>query len=529
MKKLYPELEGDDLMDEVFQHFAGKRGAERLREEQRKQEEAAKDKSMLDNIKAAFKAIRKTLKEFWQQARDLFAGNNKNLANLSAEDFADMMLNDLLNGYKPQSNAKGVKFAKSTQTQDNPFVTNRKAKELVNMFRTWTLEEMGETVENYVFNHPTIKEALGNREASDIYDYLTTLNEKEYKRLTSGRFYYPVPSYDDFLSMDKEEAIDEVDEFKELVIDNFINDRMTDVDWVKKNMPELVNSVRFDEDTTPTGEARKALGVDEETGIDTGSAYIDEDALENANKGVMFSKKDKTSYAPTGIARSRFSKAEIQVSPSEYAQISHQIETYPNKKFRGLVFTANNFYLCDVKGAGDFRVLMEMPIEGNEDLIDYIHKNYGKNNSRIVESNADIDGRLQDARLSSRSRVSNNSSVEREQFSNSRLGGVDTSSEANGRRGDAKTVRTLEGQSEVNNAAMTEAANSAAEELHTPVTVIGTEEELDAQTSLTDAGKKSQPETKRHNQAIDKDVTRSLAKYTIQFLALQFAHAVPCR
>ena len=53
--------------------------------------------------------------------------------------------------------------------------------------------------------------------------------------------------------------------------------------------------------------------------------------------------------------------------------------------------------------------------------------------------------------------------------------------------------------------------------------------EFDAQTSLTDAGKKSQPETKRHNQTIDKDVTCCLAKYTIQFLALQFAHAVPCR
>lgn len=861
VKKLYPELEGDDLMDEVFQHFAGKRGAERLREEQRKQEEAAKDKSTLDNIKAAFKAIRKTLKEFWQQARDLFAGNNENLADLSAEDFADMMLNDLLNGFNPKSNKEGIRLS---QTQDNPFVTNRKAKELANIFRTWSLEEMGETVENYVFNHPTIKEALGNREASDIYDYLTTLNEKEYKRLTSGRFYYPVPSYDDFLSMDKEEAIDEVDEFKELVIDNFINDRMTDVDWVKENMPELVNSVRFDEDATPTGEAHKALGVDEEAGIDTGSAYIDEDALKNANNDVRFSiasanqrgytedengkllsnrayyaKEDgrypkmefrkayqltgksfdvlntlgiigvsewhhtglhfnktdffawaddssdvkraslfdvdnayyadgvepnslankyltnKTeidklakeydnasweykdiNYVPkyetfahnyavdntrlteqeqsvkemlhanisenrSGLSSSeryemhkkideryfrilqeriqkyveehaeelrqkyneeygekikennelddinsktngkeqkliqicrllgldeeqihsninffshrnrekekeeqeaierRRKRAEIDaekqrlqnefdkwivkgikdgkiievtrvrdnelpelfdetkaemngrygwfkarpysynlpiyksgyafaskatynaytkrkaeiynlelesyrfhakeesdapiiwVSPEEYAKISHQIETYPKKKFRGLVFTANNFYLCDVRGAGNFRVLMEMPIEGNEDLIDYIHKNYGKNNSRIVESNADIDGRLQDARLSSRSRVSNNSSVEREQFSNSRLGGVDTSSEANGRRGDAKTVRTLEGQSEANNAAMTEAANSAAEELHTPVTVIGTEEELDALAELSDREKKA--------------------------------------
>ena len=104
-----------------------------------------------------------------------------------------------------------------------------------------------------------------------------------------------------------------------------------------------------------------------------------------------------------------------------------------------------------------------------------------------------------------------------------------SSSQSDGNMGTTSQRANSSTQSEANKSAMTEAANSAAEELHTPVTVIGTEEELDAQTSLTDAGKKSQPETKRHNQAIDKDVTRSLAKYTIQFLALQFAHAVPCR
>lgn len=68
----------------------------------------------------------------------------------------------------------------------------------------------------------------------------------------------------------------------------------------------------------------------------------------------------------------------IWVSPEEYAKISHQIETYPKKKIRVLVFTANNFYLCDVKGAGYFRVLMEMPIEGNEEFINSLYNEAGK-------------------------------------------------------------------------------------------------------------------------------------------------------
>ena len=38
VQRLYPELKGDELMDEVFAHFSGRRGAERLRAEQERME-----------------------------------------------------------------------------------------------------------------------------------------------------------------------------------------------------------------------------------------------------------------------------------------------------------------------------------------------------------------------------------------------------------------------------------------------------------------------------------------------------------
>ena len=107
VKRLYPELEGDELMEEVFTHYGGKRGAERLRNDMR--EEMAKANGIFDKARVVtiFANLRRALRNFWTAARDLFAGKNERLKSYSAEDFADMMLNDLLRGFKPPSPLKG--------------------------------------------------------------------------------------------------------------------------------------------------------------------------------------------------------------------------------------------------------------------------------------------------------------------------------------------------------------------------------------------------------------------------------------
>ena len=55
---------------------------------------------------AMFENLRNALKKFWNAARDLFAG--KSVKNESAEDFADMVLADLLGGYNPNNEIEAV-------------------------------------------------------------------------------------------------------------------------------------------------------------------------------------------------------------------------------------------------------------------------------------------------------------------------------------------------------------------------------------------------------------------------------------
>ncbi len=100
----HPSEEGtgmeDELMDEVFAHFSGRRGAERLREEQRKAMDEAGDYVEKAGVVAMFERLRDALKKFWNAARDLFAGKRRGIKKMSAEDFADMVLGDLVGGFK---------------------------------------------------------------------------------------------------------------------------------------------------------------------------------------------------------------------------------------------------------------------------------------------------------------------------------------------------------------------------------------------------------------------------------------------
>lgn len=106
VKSLYPELSGDDLMDEVFAHFSGRRGAERLRSEQEKMMQKANGIFDKAKITTMFDKLRNILHDFWAQARDLFAGKTEGIGKLSAEDFADMALADLIKGEKPLAEGK---------------------------------------------------------------------------------------------------------------------------------------------------------------------------------------------------------------------------------------------------------------------------------------------------------------------------------------------------------------------------------------------------------------------------------------
>ena len=98
----YPELTTDDeLADEVLAHYSGKRGAEKLRKEA---ESIAYGKgTLLDKAGAisALERVKEALTRFWKATADLL-----HIHFTTAEEVADKVLADLLNGVNPNEVAK---------------------------------------------------------------------------------------------------------------------------------------------------------------------------------------------------------------------------------------------------------------------------------------------------------------------------------------------------------------------------------------------------------------------------------------
>ena len=98
VKKRYPELNtNDDIADEVLATYSGRRGAERLREEQRK---IAGDKGgAFEKAEAisALERVKQALRKFWKSVADFLHIHYK-----SAEEVADRVMKDLLDGVDPR-------------------------------------------------------------------------------------------------------------------------------------------------------------------------------------------------------------------------------------------------------------------------------------------------------------------------------------------------------------------------------------------------------------------------------------------
>ena len=110
VRGLYPELKTDDeIADEVLAHYSGRRGAERLREAQ--QQAAAETGKIVFERAAAVAAIervKQALAKFWQSVAELF-----HIRFTSAEEVADRVLADMLNGVNPNKvrNSSSVNVA----------------------------------------------------------------------------------------------------------------------------------------------------------------------------------------------------------------------------------------------------------------------------------------------------------------------------------------------------------------------------------------------------------------------------------
>ena len=97
VKKRYPELNADDdIADEVLATYSGRRGAERLHEEQRKI--AGGKGGVFEKAEAisALERVKQALRKFWKSVADFLHIHYK-----SAEEVADRVMKDLLDGVAP--------------------------------------------------------------------------------------------------------------------------------------------------------------------------------------------------------------------------------------------------------------------------------------------------------------------------------------------------------------------------------------------------------------------------------------------
>ena len=105
VKKTYPELETDDeIADEVLATYSGRRGAERLREEMRKA--AAEGDGVMSKAEAvsALQRVKRAIDRFWKAVADFL-----HIHYTSAEEVADRVMKDLLDGVDPRSMMDGGK------------------------------------------------------------------------------------------------------------------------------------------------------------------------------------------------------------------------------------------------------------------------------------------------------------------------------------------------------------------------------------------------------------------------------------
>lgn len=97
VQKLYPDLKGDDLYDEMLAAYSGREGAKKL-EETAKNIAANEGKSLTDSVKAKsfLGKVKEALKKYWNGVADMLHINFT-----SAEDVADKVLADWANGVNP--------------------------------------------------------------------------------------------------------------------------------------------------------------------------------------------------------------------------------------------------------------------------------------------------------------------------------------------------------------------------------------------------------------------------------------------
>ncbi len=145
-KRLYPELSDDEdaLADEVLAQFSGRHGANRLAEAREKAMSEADGVFDKAKVASVFDNVRQALKRFWKGVAD-FLG----LHFTSAEEVADKVLSDLLNGVNPNDVIANTKDSIREQRIDND--TREEMQRSVDELRVEVREGYEKAVKNWKY------------------------------------------------------------------------------------------------------------------------------------------------------------------------------------------------------------------------------------------------------------------------------------------------------------------------------------------------------------------------------------------
>lgn len=145
-KRLYPELANDEdaLADEVLAQFSGKHGAKRLAEAREKAMSEADGVFDKAKVASVFDNVRQALKRFWKGVAD-FLG----LHFTSAEDIADKVLADLLNGVNPRNIGSSAYEAPTIREQRIDNDTREKMQRSVDELRVEVREGYEKAVKDW--------------------------------------------------------------------------------------------------------------------------------------------------------------------------------------------------------------------------------------------------------------------------------------------------------------------------------------------------------------------------------------------
>ena len=168
VKKLYPELEGDALYEEMITTYSGREGTKKLEDVVRKLA-AEEGKSVTESAKAKgfLEKVKEALTKYWKGVADMLG-----IHFTTAEEVADKVLADWAKGVDPRGSEE--RRVKSEESDSKPSETSLSLTEpkgevaILPKKEEKAFDPIGKAAENYKKDHPLTESEIRSSDVDDI-------------------------------------------------------------------------------------------------------------------------------------------------------------------------------------------------------------------------------------------------------------------------------------------------------------------------------------------------------------------------